>query len=192
MALDPLRKFSRWWRDAEKHGCPLSEAMALATADADGRPSVRYVLLKGTDPRGFLFYTNELSRKGEELRNRPAAALAFYWHDLGRQVRVEGEVEMVSDEEADAYWRTRPRGSQIASSVSRQSARITSRTELMARFRETERRSEGEPIPRPSHWKGYVLRPKRIEFWTRREPRLHDRELFVRNRRGWSSSRLQP
>lgn len=166
--------------------------MALATADADGRPSVRYVLLKGTDPRGFIFYTNELSRKGEELRIRPAAALAFYWHDLGRQVRVEGAVEMVSDEEADAYWRTRPRGSQIASSVSRQSARITSRSQLMARFRDTERRFDGEPIPRPSHWKGYVLRPKRIEFWTRREPRLHDRELFVHSRRGWSSSRLQP
>jgi pyridoxamine 5'-phosphate oxidase len=192
MALDPIRKFSRWWRDAERQGSPLPEATALATVDLKGRPSVRYVLLKGVDARGFLFYTNEASRKGRDLQAFPEAALAFYWHEPGRQVRVEGAVSLLGDDEADAYWQTRPRGSQIASSVSRQSSPLASRRELVARFRALERRLDGKPVPRPKHWRGYVLDPRQVEFWTRREPRLHDRELFVRGSRGWSRRLLQP
>lgn len=192
MALDPIRKFERWWRDADEQGCPLPEATALATVDGNGRPAVRYVLLKGVDRRGFLFYSNEASRKGKQLQANPAAALAFYWHELGRQVRVEGVVAMLGEQEADDYWASRPRGSQLASSVSRQSAPLASRRELLGRFRALERRLDGEPVPRPKHWRGYVVDPKRVEFWIRREPRLHDRELFVRTTRGWSRRLLQP
>lgn len=192
MALDPIRKFSRWWRDAERTGVPLPEATALATVDSRGRPSVRFVLLKGVDSRGFLFYTNESSRKGRDLRATPDAALAFYWHEPGRQVRIEGAVSLVGDDEADEYWQSRPRGSQIASSVSRQSTTLASRRDLVARFRALDRRLDGHPVPRPRHWRGYVLNPRQIEFWTRREPRLHERELFVRSRSGWTRRLLQP
>lgn len=192
MVPDPIRRFARWWRDAERAGCPLAEATALATVDAAGQPSVRYVLLKGVDARGFLFYTNERSRKGRELHATARAALAFYWHDPGRQVRVEGTTALLDTDEADAYWATRPRGSQIASAVSQQSAVLASRRELLARYRALERRLDGRPVPRPAHWRGFVLAPDRIEFWTRREPRLHERELFVRGARGWSRRLLQP
>lgn len=192
MPGDPIRKFRSWWRAAERAGCPLPEAMSLATVDANGRPAVRYVLLKGVEHKGFSFYTNETSRKGRELAAHPGAALAFYWHELGRQVRVEGDVEMLSDAEADAYWRSRPRGSQLASSVSQQSAPLASRRELLARLRACERRFAGQDVPRPPHWRGYLLVPRAIEFWTRREPRLHIREHFVRTRSGWRCELLEP
>ncbi len=192
MATDPLRKFVRWHREAERAGAPIADAMVLATVDRAGRPSARYVLLKGVDSRGFVFYTNERSRKGKELAARPAAALAFYWHETGRQVRVEGNVALVADSEADAYWDTRPRGSQIASAVSQQSRELASRASLLAAFRNLDRASKGASLPRPEHWRGYVLAPRQIEFWTRREPRLHERELFVKKGGSWSRRALQP
>jgi len=192
MALDPIRKFRTWWRAAERAGAPIADAVALATVDGRGRPAVRYVLLKAAEPRGFTFYTNEYSRKGRELAANPAAALAFYWHETGRQVRVEGVVQMLSATEADVYWATRPRGSQLAATVSEQSAPLASRAELLARLRATERRFADQPVPRPEHWRGYLLVPREIEFWTRKEPRLHERERFVLGRSGWRSSLLQP
>ena len=192
MTADPMRKFQSWWREAERSGNPLPEAMALATVDAAGRPSCRFVLLKGTDSRGFVFYTNERSRKGAELNGNPAAAMAFYWHETGRQVRVTGSVSLVPAEEADAYWRTRPRGSQLASSVSEQSQALASRSELMAKLRAAEKHWKDQAVPRPEHWRGYVLTPREIEFWTRKEPRIHEREHFERQGKLWVRSALQP
>ncbi len=192
MTADPMRKFQSWWREAEGSGNPLPEAMALATVDAQGRPSCRFVLLKGTDMRGFVFYTNERSRKGRELAGNPEAALAFYWHETGRQVRVAGHVSLVDDAEADAYWRTRPRGSQLASSVSEQSAEIESRRLLLAKLKVVERQLHDQMVPRPEHWRGYVLEPREIEFWTRKEPRLHEREHFERRGKLWQRRILQP
>lgn len=192
MTSDPIRRFQRWWAEARKAGVPLPEAMALATADRRGRPSVRYVLLKGADARGFVFYTNRQSSKARDLRANPRAAIAFYWDAVGRQVRCEGHVSSVSAAEADAYWTSRPRGSQIASAVSRQSAPLESSGALMARYRELLRRYEGKDVPRPEAWSGFRLVPERVEFWTRREPRLHRRELFIRSRGRWTVKLLQP
>lgn len=192
MTSDPIRKLQRWWRDAARGGCPIPEAMALATADAEGRPSVRFVLLKGIQANGLTFYTNEQSRKGRELAANPRAALAFYWHEIDRQARVEGRVGLLSASEADAYWRTRPRGSQLASSVSEQSEPLASRADLVARLRTLERAMVEREVPRPTHWRGYLLEPDVIEFWTRREPRLHIRELHERRRGRWQAQLLQP
>jgi pyridoxamine 5'-phosphate oxidase len=166
--------------------------MALATADRRGRPSVRYVLLKGADPRGFVFYTNTRSAKARDLRANRRAAIAFYWDATGRQVRCEGRVTEVSPAEADAYWASRPRGSQVASAVSRQSAPLESNEFLMARYRELLRSYEGAQVPRPEVWSGFRIVAERIEFWTRREPRLHRRELFVRSGGKWTMKLLQP
>jgi pyridoxamine 5'-phosphate oxidase len=192
MANDPIRKFQRWLAEARQAGVPLPEAMALATADQRGRPSVRYVLLKGADARGFVFYTNRLSAKARDLRANRRAALAFYWDAPGRQVRCEGRVTEVAAAEADAYWASRPRGSQVASAASRQSAPLDSSGSLMARYRELLREYEGKEVPRPEVWSGFRLGPERIEFWTRREPRLHKRELFVKSRGRWTMKLLQP
>jgi pyridoxamine 5'-phosphate oxidase len=192
MANDPIRKFQRWLKEAREAGSPLPEAMALATADRRGQPAVRYVLLKGADTRGFVFYTNTLSAKGRDLRVHARAAFAFYWDATGRQVRCEGRVTEVSQADADAYWASRPRGSQAASAASRQSAPLESSAVLLARYRALLRQHEGTEIPRPEVWNGFRLRPDRIEFWTRREPRLHRRELFVRSRGAWTVKLLQP
>lgn len=192
MRQDPIRRFQRWLAEARKAGVPLPEAMALATADRHGRPSVRYVLLKGADTRGFVFYTNLQSSKARDLRANARGALAFYWDAIGRQVRCEGHVTDVSPAEADAYWASRPRGSQAASAASRQSAPLANSSALMTRYRELLRRYEGTEIPRPEVWSGFRLVPERIEFWTRREPRLHRRELFVRSRGRWTLRLLQP
>ena len=166
--------------------------MALATAARRGPPSVRFVLLKGADRRGFAFFTDGRSRKGRELRASLRAAVAFYWHRLGRQVRIEGRVEEVSAADADAYWATRPRASQLAALASQQSAALASRRVLMARWRRLRRRYRGRPVPRPPAWTGFRIVPKSIEFWTHREHRLHERELFVRTRAGWGRRLLQP
>ena len=163
--------------------------VALATAAADGAPSVRMVLLKDADERGLVFYSGYESRKGRELAANPRAAILV--HMPGRQIRVEGRVEKVSLEESDAYWATRPRGSQIAASVSRQSEPIDSREELDARFAELDAASPGE-IPRPPHWGGYRLVPDVYEFWEHRENRLHDRFRYRRDGEGWTMERLQP
>jgi pyridoxamine 5'-phosphate oxidase len=180
MALDPIRRFQRWFAEAERARAPLPEAIALATADRRGRPSVRFVLLKHVDARGFVFFTDGRSRKGSELAANPEAAFAVYWDALGKQVRVEGRVAPVSAAEADAYWATRPRESRLAGAVSRQSATLATRADLLRRWRALGRRHPGDDVPRPPAWKGYRITPRAIEFWTRREFRLHHRERFER------------
>ncbi len=192
MSDDPSRRFKRWLAQARRAGQPLPEACALATADGRGRPSVRYMLLKGADEAGWVFYTSLGSRKARELAANPHAALAFYWDVTGHQVRVEGRVTAVDPAEADAYWASRPRESRIAACASRQSTVVESRAQLNRKFREIERRFVGGDIPRPSGWSGYRLRARRVEFWTRNEPRFHYRELFVHGHGGWQKKLLQP
>jgi len=192
MRHDPFIQFQHWFTAARRAGIRLPEATALATADARGRPAVRFVLLKGADVRGFVFFTNASSRKGRELRDNPRASLAFHWDALLKQVRVDGHVEPVAPAEVDAYWTTRPRESQLAARVSRQSARLTSRAQLLARWQSLRHRYRGKDVPRPAGWVGYRVVPDTIEFWTHRDHRLHERELFVRTRRGWKRTLLQP
>jgi pyridoxamine 5'-phosphate oxidase len=192
MTIDPIARFRRWYAAARRTRLTQPDAMALATAGADGRPAARMVLLKAVDGRGFVFYTNAQSRKGHELEENPRAALLFHWEPLGRQVRVEGAVEPVGAAESDAYWLTRPRASQLAALASAQSEPVATRAELLARWRALDRRYRNAPVPRPPHWIGYRLVPDAIEFWTHRDHRLHDRELFTRTRRGWTQTRLQP
>jgi pyridoxamine 5'-phosphate oxidase len=189
---DPIAKFMRWLDEARELKIVNYEAMALATADEDGHPSVRFVLLKGIDPRGFVFFTDARSRKGRELRANPRAALAFYWQPHGRQVRVEGRIAEVAPHEADKYWSTRPRRSQLAASASLQSARIRSRAFLLARVARLARKLRGCAVPRPPRWSGFRLDPEVIEFWTHREHRLHERELFVRRGNEWQRWLQQP
>jgi pyridoxamine 5'-phosphate oxidase len=189
---DPIAKFIRWFHQARRLKIPNYEAMALATAARGGKASVRFVLLKAIDRRGFVFFTDARSRKGRELRAAPRAALAFYWQAKGRQVRVEGRVNEVTRAESDTYWTTRPRQSQLAASASHQSARLGSRATLLTRVGELDRKFKGRDVPRPSWWTGFRLRPDAIEFWTHREHRLHDREIYHRHGRGWRRDLLQP
>ena len=189
---DPLELFRRWFLEAEQAIPKDPNAMALATVDDDGRPAVRIVLLKGFDARGFVFYTNLESRKGRELLAHPGAALCFYWPVLDRQVRVEGSVSLVDDLEADAYFATRARLSQVGAWASQQSRPLASREELEARVVEIEQRYAHGPVPRPPHWSGFRLRPARIEFWHARANRLHERQVFSRHDSGWSHERLYP
>jgi len=192
MREGPLSRFHRWFREAARAGVEQPEAMALATADAHGRPSVRFVLLKQADENGFVFYTDSRSRKGKDLAENRYASAVFYWHPTGKQVRIAGPVEEVSAEEANRYWSTRPRPSQLAATASWQSARLLERAELVERWRELRRRFRGKAIPRPPQWIGYRIVPEIIEFWVRRNHRLHHRELFRRTRQGWKSTLLQP
>jgi pyridoxamine 5'-phosphate oxidase len=187
---DPLRQFERWFEDA-RAGIPVPEAVALATATPDGRPSARMVLLKGADGQGFSFYTNSESRKGRELGENPRAALLFHWQPLGRQVRIEGSVERVPDDEAAAYFRTRPLGSQLAAWASPQSRPLTDRAELERLYAEASSRHADEP-PLPPHWGGYRLLPDAYEFWEHGDDRLHDRVRYERDAVGWSRTRLAP
>jgi pyridoxamine 5'-phosphate oxidase len=166
--------------------------MSLATVGADGAPSVRIVLLKGVDERGFVFYTNLRSRKGRELVAVPKAALCFYWAPLDVQIRIEGSVEAVSDEEADAYFASRARESQIGAWASAQSESLASMDELRERVAEVERRFAGQPVPRPPHWSGRRVRPQRIEFWHAGAFRLHERRVFEREGDGWTMRLLFP
>ncbi len=189
---DPIAKYMRWLQDARHLRISNYEAVALATATRSGKISVRFVLLKGIDQRGFVFFTDARSRKGVELRNNPRASFAHYWQSKGRQVRVEGRVEEVTPAEADAYWATRPRQSKLAASASHQSARLRSRAELLAEFARLTRKFKGREVPRPSCWTGFRVRPDSIEFWTHREHRLHDREIYFRRGRGWRRHLLQP
>lgn len=189
---DPLELFSEWWGAARESGLHLPDATALATATADGRPSVRMVLLKGMDARGFAFYTNYGSRKARELDANPLAELCFHWSVLERQVRVSGAVARLPEEESAAYFRTRPRGSRIGAWASRQSDPLPDRRELEERFRRIRDEFRGEEIPLPPFWGGYRLAPERIEFWQGRADRLHDRIVFERTGDGWSAHRLQP
>jgi pyridoxamine 5'-phosphate oxidase len=189
---DPLRQFAAWYADAQAAGAPQPDATALATADVDGRPSVRMVLLKGFDERGFAFYTNRESRKARELRSNPRAALVFNWQLLHRQVRVEGDVERVSDEESQAYWATRPRPSQIAAWASPQSTVVAGRDELDRLYAETAARLGDRELPLPPFWGGYRLVPSAIEFWQGQENRFHDRIRYARSGAGWTRERLAP
>jgi pyridoxamine 5'-phosphate oxidase len=189
---DPIAKFGRWLDDARRLKIPNYETMALATATSGGKASVRFVLLKGIDRRGFVFFTDARSRKGRELRANPRAALAFYWQPKGRQVRVGGRVEEVTRAENDAYWPTRPRQSQLAASASYQSARLRSRASLLTRVAQLNTKFEGHDIPRPPYWTGFRVRPHAIEFWTHREHRLHHREIYLRRGHGWRRDLLQP
>jgi pyridoxamine 5'-phosphate oxidase len=189
---DPMALFAAWFREAEDAGVDVPETMTLATADSDGAPSARMVLLKGADEGGFVFYSGYVSRKAGELERNPRAALVFYWRPLGKQVRVEGRVERVSESESAAYFATRPRGSQIAAWASQQSEPLAGREELDRRYAELEREYEGRDVPLPPHWGGFRLRADAIEFWQHRDNRLHDRIRYTRAREGWRSELLSP
>jgi pyridoxamine 5'-phosphate oxidase len=190
---DPLKLFQRWLDEAIAAGIHLPEAMTLATATPEGKPSARLLLLKHADERGFVFYTNYNSIKARELDSNPQAALVFYWPQLERQVRVEGKVERTSADESDAYFKTRPRESQIGALASPQSEVIDSREALQQHARDIEKLYEGREVARPAHWGGYRLLPERIEFWKGRPGRLHDRILYARQADGtWTISRLAP
>jgi pyridoxamine 5'-phosphate oxidase len=187
---DPLRQFARWFEEAAAAGVAMPEAMALATATPDGSPSVRMVLLKGFDERGFSFYTGYESRKGRELAENPRAALLFHWP--GRQVRIEGPVERLTAEESEAYFASRPRGSRLSAIASRQSEVVSSREELEARVAELEERFAGTEPPRPDRWGGFRLVPETYELWQHRDDRLHDRLRYRRDGSGWLVERLSP
>ena len=192
LASDPLLQFRDWFAEASA-ALDVPEAMALATASAEGAPSVRMVLLKGIDERGLVFFSHYTSRKGPELEANPQAALLFHWSPLGRQVRVEGTVERVSEVESDAYFATRPRGAQVGAVASRQSDRLGSRAELYERLAELEDDLAGGAVPRPPTWGGFLLVPRAWEFWQHRESRLHDRFRYEREPTGgWRADRLFP
>lgn len=193
--MDPISHFRTLLAAAQavdRARLPEPTAMTLATVGADGQPSARLVLLKSVDDRGFVFYTNLRSRKGRELAANPRAALTFHWQPLEVQVRIEGIVEQVPDAEADEYFATRPRGSQIGAWASDQSEELARAADLDARFAEAERRFAGRDVPRPAHWSGYRLMAERIEFWRNRPSRLHERRLFEREGAAWRERLLYP
>jgi len=192
MTSDPIERFAAWLAEAEQSEPNDPNAVALATVDADGQPSVRMVLLKGLGPDGFVFYTNQQSRKADDLRANGSAALLFHWKSLRRQVRVEGKVSGVSEAESDAYFATRGRISRLGAWASDQSRPLADRAELEARLTEVTERFDGMDVPRPPHWAGYRVAPQRIEFWSDGEHRLHDREIFEREGMGWRTGRLYP
>lgn len=189
---DPIRQFAVWFRQAVDAQMPEPNAMSLATVGSDGRPSLRIVLLKDFDERGFTFYTNYQSRKGEDLLKNPQAAITFHWVELERQVRIEGRVERVAAEESDAYFNIRPVKSRIGAHASAQSRPIASREQLEQQFDEASAKYGDNP-PRPAHWGGYRLLPDWMEFWQGRRSRLHDRIVYTRETDGvWTRQRLQP
>jgi pyridoxamine 5'-phosphate oxidase len=216
LEADPILQFKRWFEQAQGSqasgrlrkffvrlykrlllmgGAELMDltAMTLATADKEGRPSARVVLLKGVDERGFAFYTNYESRKAQELAENPQAALVFYWSDQERQVCIAGEVGKLSSEESDAYFKTRPHGSRLGAWASKQSGVIRDRAALEEKWKQMEAKYPGEEIPRPAFWGGYLLRPKRMEFWQGRANRLHDRFRYTRQAdQSWVIERLSP
>jgi pyridoxamine 5'-phosphate oxidase len=190
---DPFVQFSRWFDDAVAHGQLQPDAMVVASTTPDGHPSVRMVLLRGVDERGFCFYTNFESRKGRELDANPYASIAFHWPEVLRQVRATGRVERVSGEEADAYWYARPRASRVSAWASHQSETVATRAELETRVAEIEQRFADQDVPRPPEWGGYRVVPDEIEFWQHRDDRLHDRLRYARaGGGGWRVDRLQP
>jgi pyridoxamine 5'-phosphate oxidase len=192
MATDPFQLFDEWFAEAQASEPSDPNAMALATVSPDDQPSVRMVLLKEHGQDGFVFYTNLTSSKAVDLLDEPRAALLFHWKSLRRQVRIQGRVEEVSDAEADAYFATRERDSQLGAWASDQSAPLDSRETFERRFEEVKQRFEGMDVPRPSHWGGFRVAPDTIEFWSDRPHRLHERRLFKRDADSWSEGLLYP
>ena len=190
---DPIRQVERWVADAKAAGILEPTAMTLATVDADGRPQARTVLLRGIDERGFRFYTNYGSRKARAIDAHPVAAMVLLWKELGRQIKVEGRVERLSEEESATYFASRPRGHRLAAWASRQSEPVGSREEMEASFREVEARfADVEEVPLPEHWGGFLLRPDVVEVWNGRANRMHDRFRYTRTPGGWTRSRIWP
>lgn len=192
MADDPFALFDGWFAEAQSSEINEANAVAVATADSSGRPAVRMVLMKSHGPQGFVFFTNQQSRKADDLRANPKVALLFHWKSLRRQVRIEGAIETVSDADADAYFATRSRDSQLGAWASDQSRALESRAIFEARFEAVKARYAGRDVPRPSYWSGYRVVPERIEFWQDRPYRLHERRLFTRSNGGWKEGLLYP
>jgi pyridoxamine 5'-phosphate oxidase len=192
VSADPITEFARWFDEAVKAEVLEPNAMTLATANTDGAPSARIVLLKGFDARGFVFFTDYRSQKGTELERNPRAALVFYWPELERQVRIGGQVSTIAGDESEAYFRTRPRGSRISAWVSHQSQVIGSRKQLEERVPELESRFPGDDVPLPPYWGGFRVAPTAVEFWQGRTSRLHDRIRYVRDGDRWRVERLSP
>jgi len=190
--IDPIERFNIVMARAEASGIKLANAMSLATAGPNGKPSSRMMLLKGADARGFIFYTNLKSRKGQELEKNPNVSLCFWWPTLEEQVRVEGRVSKVSDEEADKYFASRPRGSQIGAWASEQSRPLESHEELLKRAAELEKKYHGKTVPRPPYWSGFIVEPSRIEFWFGKPDRLHERYLYTKQAKNWNLEQLYP
>lgn len=192
MNRDPIEQFRRWFDEALNANLHEPNAMTLATASNDGKPSARIVLLKGCDERGFAFYTNYEGRKANDLDENPRAALVFYWGELERQVRIEGTVSRISDQESDEYFASRPRGSQLGAWASEQSQPAERRGSLEEKLRSLEAEYADREVPRPPFWGGYRVEPEAVEFWQGRENRLHDRLVYRRTDGGWRIERLQP
>jgi len=189
---DPIGQFLRWFDEALIAELSEPNAMTLATVDGDGLPDARVVLLKGADPEGFCFYTNYHSAKGRQLAANGKAALVFFWPELQRQIRIRGAVQAVEAAQSEAYFRSRPRGSQLGALTSRQSEVVADRASLEARYREAEERYQDAEVPRPTHWGGYRLQPMLLEFWQGRPSRLHDRLRYRREGDNWLRERLEP
>jgi pyridoxamine 5'-phosphate oxidase len=189
---DPIDQFKSWYREAESAGVQEPNTMTLATVDAQGQPTIRVVLMKEITPEGLVFYSNFKSRKGREMERHPRAALNFYWQLMERQVRLDGMISKVPDSKSDEYFRTRPRGSQLGAWVSEQSKIIPSRDYLEEQLKIYKSRFEGQDIPRPVHWGGYLLMPSRVEFWQGGEDRLHDRIQYTKQQGVWDRCRLAP
>lgn len=190
--MDPMTRFDEWFNEAKQSGEPMPEKMVLATVGASSRPSARFLLLKGREGRRFIFYTNYESRKSADLIANPFGALVFYWDKTQKQIRIEGAVTRTTASESDAYWKTRPRESQLGAWASKQSSVILNREEIESKIEEIEKKFSGQEVPRPASWGGFAIETERIEFWTGRPYRIHDREVYQWQQGQWKEFRLSP